>query len=72
MIDGVLIFHDKTPIIISISPKPKVSKPNLFAFIGSRPFASDGEWEMTKVTIRTWQQWHVALPPPPSSEMFYR
>jgi hypothetical protein len=51
MIDGVLVFHDKTPIIISISPKPKVSKPNLFAFIGSRPFASDGEWKMTKVTI---------------------
>ncbi len=51
MIDGVPVFHSKTPILTSISPKAKGSKPNLFAFIGSRPVASDGEWTMTKVMM---------------------
>lgn len=65
MIDGVPIFHSKTPILTSISLKPKGSKPNLFAFIDFRPFASDGEWMMTKVhcciaNLRTWQQ-HVIV-----------
>ncbi len=61
MIDGVPVFHFKTPILTSISPKPKGFKPNLFAFINSRPFASDGEWTMTKVTMLYSQSKNMAI-----------
>jgi hypothetical protein len=76
MIDSVPIFYSKTPILTSISLKPKGSKPNLFAFIDSRPFASDGEWMMTKVTMLYSQSKNMATMTccfgPPSPKMFHR
>jgi hypothetical protein len=75
MINGVPIFHSKTPILTSISLKPKGSKPNLFAFIDFRPFASDGEWMMTKVTMLYSQSKNMATIAccfaPPNPKMFY-
>jgi hypothetical protein len=66
MIDSVPIFYSKTPILTSISLKPK----------GSRPFASDGEWMMTKVTMLYSQSKNMATMTccfgPPSPKMFYR
>ncbi len=71
-----LYFTLKHLLFTSISLKPKDSKRNLFAFIDSKPFASDGEWMMTKVTMLYNQSKNMATMAccfaPPSPKMFYR